>query len=169
MSKPSPATYPPYFKKYIDLVPDEELLTGFASQAAVIQNLLNSISEEKSNYAYAPDKWTLKDLLQHIIDTERIFCYRALCFARKETINLPGFDENNYAASTASNKRSWQNLSEEFTAVRRATELLFKSFSADELFSMGVANNIPTSVASMGFITLGHVYHHKKIIEERYG
>ena len=168
MSKPSPTTYPPYFQKYIDLVPDEELLVGFANQAVIIKNLLGSITEEKSVFAYAPGKWTLKDLLQHLIDTERIFCYRALCFARKEAFHLPGFDENEYAANASANNRTWQSLKEEFIAVRNATELLFKSFSEEELLRSGIANNILTSVVSMGFITLGHVYHHKKIIEERY-
>ncbi len=168
MSKPSPTTYPPYFQKYIDLVPDEELLVGFANQAVIIKNLLGSITEEKSVFAYAPGKWTLKDLLQHMIDTERIFCYRALCFARKEAFHLPGFDENEYAANASANNRTWQSLKEEFIAVRNATELLFKSFSEEELLRSGIANNILTSAVSMGFITLGHVYHHKKIIEERY-
>ncbi len=168
MSKPSSTTYPPYFQKYIDLVPDEDLMSGFTNQTAIIQNLLVSISEEKSGYAYAPGKWTLKDLLQHVIDTERIFCYRSLCFARKETFHLPGFDENDYAANASANERTWQSMAEEFVAVRQSTELLFKSFSAEELTRMGIANNIPTSVASMGFIALGHVYHHKKIIEEKY-
>ena len=168
MSKPSPTTYPPYFQKYIDLVPDEELLVGFANQAGIIKNLLGSITEEKSVFAYAPGKWTLKDLLQHMIDTERIFCYRALSFARKEAFHLPGFDENEYAANASANNRTWQSLKEEFIAVRNATELLFKSFSEEELLRSGIANNILTSAVSMGFITLGHVYHHKKIIEERY-
>lgn len=169
MFKPSPETYPPYFQKYIDLVPDEELIAGFASQWPVIKNLLGSITDQKSMYAYAAGKWTLKDLLQHVIDTERIFCFRALCFARKETTNIPGFDENAYAASVTAYERSWQNLSEEFLAVRQATELLYKSFSAETFTRTGIANNIPTSVASMGYITLGHFYHHRQIIEERYG
>ena len=168
MSKPSPGTYPPYFQKYIDQVPDEELITGFSNQAAVIKSLLESITEQKSTLAYAAGKWTIKDLLQHMIDTERIFCYRALCFARKEAFHLPGFDENDYAANASANTRTWPSLREEFLAVRNATELLFKSFSEEELARLGIANNIPTSVVSMGFITLGHVYHHKKIIEERY-
>ena len=162
MSKPSPTTYPPYFQKYIDLVPDEELLSGFVNQAVIIKSLLGSITEEKSVFAYAPGKWTLKDLLQHMIDTERIFCYRALCFARKEAFHLPGFDENEYAANASANNRTWQSLKEEFIAVRNATELLFKSFSEEELLRSGIANNILTSAVSMGFITLGHVYHHKK-------
>lgn len=168
MSKPSPTTYAPYFQKYIDQVEDNDLLTGFKRQTGQVKNLLDSIDEQKSTYAYAPGKWTLKDLLQHITDTERIFCYRALCFARNETISLPGFDENGYAANTHANERTWQSLADEFLAVRTATELLFKSFSEEELSRTGLANNNPTSAASMGFITLGHFYHHKKIIEERY-
>ena len=168
MSKPSPTTYPPYFQKYIDQVEDEDLLAGFQRQSPQVKNLLGGISEEKSTYAYAPGKWTIKDLLQHVIDTERIFCFRAVCFSRKETFSLPGFDENSYAANTHANERTWQSLSEEFLAVRIATELLFKSFSEEELSRIGIANNNPTSVVSMGFITLGHFYHHKKIIEERY-
>ncbi|MDN3657084.1 DinB family protein [Ferruginibacter paludis] len=168
MFKPSPENYPPYFQKYIDQVPDESLLQGFANQGPVIASLLSRITEEKSMHAYAPGKWTLKDLLQHIIDTERIFCFRALCFARREASNIAGFDENAYAASVVANDRTWLSLTEEFLAVRKATELLYKSFTEETLTRIGSANSIPTSVASMGYITLGHVYHHKKIIEERY-
>ncbi len=168
MFKPSPENYPPYFQQYIDQVPEEELLAGFTRQLPLIEALLKAVPEEKSLHAYAPDKWTLKDLMQHIIDTERIFCFRALCFARKEKNNIAGFDENAYAASVVTTSRTWQDLSAEFLAVRKATTLLFKSFSTEALTRMGSANNIPTSVASMGYITLGHVYHHMKIIEERY-
>ncbi len=168
MSKPSPTTYAPYFQKYIDQVQDDDLLAGFTKQAVQVKNLLDSIDEQKSTYAYAPGKWTLKDLQQHITDTERIFCYRALCFARKETFSLPGFDENSYAANTHANERTWQSLADEFLAVRAATELLFKSFSEEELSRTGLASNNPNNVVSVGFITLGHFYHHKKIIEERY-
>jgi hypothetical protein len=168
MFKPSTNTYPPYFQKYIDQVPDEDLSAGFDRQAKHVSELLTSITEQKSTHAYAPGKWTLKDLLQHVIDTERIFCFRALCFARNEAFALPGFDENSYAANTHANERTWQSLAGEFLTVRAATELLFKSFSEEELLRMGIANNIPTSVLSMGFITLGHFAHHKKIIEERY-
>ena len=168
MFKPSPENYPPYFQNYIDQVPDQELLAGFTHQLPLIEKLLKAITEEKSLHAYAPGKWSLKDLLQHITDTERIFCFRALCFARNEKNNIAGFDENAYSASVVTTARSWQDLSVEFLAVRRATTLLFKSFYPETLTRMGIANNNPTSVASMGYITLGHVYHHMKIIEERY-
>ena len=168
MPKPSTTTYPAYFKKYVDQVPEEDLSTAFSNQLPVINNLLNSITDEQSTYAYEAGKWTLKELLQHIIDGERIFNYRALCIARKETVSLPGFEEDEYAANSNANDRPWQKLAEEFLAVRKSTELLYESFTDEALNSSGVSNNNPTTVISLGFITIGHFYHHKKIIEERY-
>jgi len=168
MPKPLPNTYPAYFKNYVDQVPDEDLFTGFQNQSAVIKQFLGSITEEKSNYAYDTGKWTIKEVLQHIIDTERIFNYRALCFARKETTSLPGFDENLYAANSNANIRSWQELVDEFAAVRSSTEFLFKSFTEEALATSGISNNNPATVISFGFITLGHFYHHKNVLQERY-
>ncbi len=168
MPKPSPSLYPAYFKKYVDLVPDEDLLTGFKNQLPVITNLLNSISEDKSTHAYDTGKWTLKELLQHMIDAERVFNYRALCIARKETVSLPGFDENDYAENSNANNRTWQSLVEEMLAVRKSTGYLYQSFTQDALDASGLSNNNQVTVNSLGFITLGHFYHHKNIIEERY-
>ena len=138
------------------------------NQFPKIESLLRLIDEEKAGYAYAPGKWNLKELLQHIIDGERIFNYRALCFARKETLSLPPFDENLYAENSNANTRSWNVLSNEFINVRRSTEDLFKSFSAVMLQQKGIANNNTLSVLSLGFIIIGHVKHHIKVVEERY-
>jgi DinB superfamily len=168
MPKPPKDTHPSYFQHYIDLVPEEDLQAAFTNQLPLITAFLQKITEEKSIHAYAPGKWTIKELLQHMIDTERVFAFRSLCFARKEKASLPGFDENDYAANSDAAKRSWAQLVEEFLAVRKTTELLFKSFTTEALQNSGVANNNPATVASMGFTTLGHVYHHKKILEERY-
>jgi hypothetical protein len=168
MPKPLPETYFPYFKKYVDQVPEEDLATAFNNQLPVIRDLLNSITEERSTYAYAPGKWTLKELLQHITDTERIFNYRALAIARKETAPLPGFDEDSYAAHSNANSRPWQTLVEEFLAVRSSTAYLYNSFTDEALAASGIASNNPVTVNSLGFTTLGHFYHHKKVIEERY-
>ncbi len=168
MPKPSPSSYPAYFKNYVDQVPDDELTSGFTNQLPVIESVLASISEEKSMYAYAPGKWTLKELLQHMIDTERIFNYRALCIARKESVSLPGFDENTYAEHSHANSRTWQSMAEEFLAVRRTTEQLYASFTDEALEASGISNNNPVTVNSLGFISIGHFYHHKKIMEERY-
>ena len=168
MSKPSPTSYPGYFQRYIDQVPEEDLATAFSNQRPTINEFLSSISEERSMHAYAEGKWTIKEILQHMIDTERIFCYRALCFARKEAASLPGFEENDYAANSNANSRTWQSMADEFLAVRNATELMFNSFSEDALATSGKANNNAVTVVSIGFISLGHFYHHKKVIEERY-
>lgn len=168
MPKPNITDYPKYFGKYINQVPEEELSEAFKNQFPKIERFLQSIDEAKADYAYAPGKWTLKELLLHTIDAERIFNYRALCFARKETVSLPSFDENLYAENSNANIRSWKSLSGEFINVRRSTEDLFNSFSDATLQQLGSANNNSTSVLSLGFILIGHVYHHIKVVEERY-
>lgn len=168
MPKPLPETYFPYFKRYVDQVPEEDLATAFSNQLPVIKNFLTSITEEKSTSAYEPGKWTLKEVLQHITDTERIFNYRALAIARKETAPLPGFDENLYADNSNANSRAWQTLVAEFLAVRQSTQYLYDSFTEEMLASAGVASNNPLTVLSMGFTTLGHFYHHQKVMKERY-
>lgn len=168
MPKPSPTSYPGYFQKYIDQVPEQELFTAFDKQLPVIGSFLSALTEERSAHTYAEGKWTIKELLQHITDSERIFNYRALCFARGEKVSLPGFEENDYAAHSNANSRTWQSLVDELLAVRHSTTLLYRSFTPDALSASGTANNNAITVASMGFITLGHFYHHKKVMEERY-
>ena len=168
MSKPLPANYPGHFKRYIDLVPETESLSAILNQGLEIMPFLSAISEEKSMYAYAEGKWTIKELLQHILDAERIFTYRALCIARGEKENLPGFEENDYAANSFANNRRWDSLVKEFLTVRQSTELLFKSFTEEMLDSLGTSNNKTIDVSSIGFIIAGHYYHHKKILLERY-
>ncbi len=168
MSKPLPATYPVHFDAYVKQVAEEDLIKAIHEQQELIDHYFDSISEEKSMFLYAPGKWTLKEMLQHIIDTERIFTYRALCFARKELQPLPGFEENDYAANSNANARSWKSLCEEMKAVRRSSLLMFENFTDNMLDSSGIANQRPATVKAMGFVMLGHVYHHRNIIEERY-
>lgn len=168
MASSSPTNQPGYFQIYIDQVAEKELPAAFTNQSGVIKDFLPSISEEKSNHAYAEGKWTLKELLQHIIDTERILSYRALCFARKEPAMLPGFEEDEYAAASNGNNRTWKNLMEEFIAVRRSTLFLFDSFTPEMLTYAGKANNNSFTVSNLGYIIVGHFNHHKRIMEERY-
>lgn len=168
MPKPLPGSYPVYFEKYVTLVPEDDLYAALNNQHKIVSAFLNSVTEAKSTFAYAANKWTIKEVLQHIIDAERIFNYRALCFARGETLSLPGFDENAYAAKANANDRTWQSLAEEFIAVRKSTELLFNSFDEEILSRSGISNNNSATVSSFGFITLGHFLHHKKVVEERY-
>jgi hypothetical protein len=169
MQKPSPITYPGFFHTYIDQVPQEDLQDAFNVQLPIINSFLLSISEEQSTHSYAPAKWTIKELLQHITDTERIFSYRALCFARGEKQLLPGFEQDDYATSANANDRTWHSLSNEFLIVRQSTHQLFNSFNKEMLMNDGkFSNNFTMTTAGFGFMLLGHFYHHKKVIEERY-
>ena len=164
----SPTNQPGYFQRYIDQVKEKQLEAAFIQQSKEIKVLLPCISEDKSMYSYATAKWTLREMLQHLIDSERIFSYRAVCFARKETAILPGFDENDYAAESNANNRSWENLTAEFVAVRKSTLFLFDSFTSAMLDSKGKAGNNSFSVKELGFVIIGHFKHHQKIMEDLY-
>ena len=164
----SPTNQPGYFQRYIDQVKEAQLDAAFIQQSKEIKVILPSISEDKSMYSYATAKWTLREILQHLIDSERIFTYRAVCIARKEKAILPAFDENDYAAESNANHRSWESLTAEFVAVRKSTLFLFDSFTSAMLNSKGKAGSNTISVEELGFIIIGHFRHHQKIIEERY-
>ena len=168
MPRPDLSRVPVSFHNYINQVPEDDLTKSFKIQSEDFIRFLENIPPDKYDYRYAEGKWTLNELLQHVIDAERIFCYRALCFARKDATPLPSFDENSYAENSKAQNRNWNDLVEEFKAVRKATEYLFSSFDKEQLDSSGVSNKNPNYVLGMGFITIGHSIHHKKIIEERY-
>lgn len=129
---------------------------------------VQNIPMDKFDYRYAEGKWTIKDIIQHIIDTERIFTYRALRISRNDKTPLPGFEENDYVANTNANVRSIQDLLAELSAVRHATLYLFKSFSWEQLERIGIASNNEISVRAIGFILIGHQKHHQKVFQERY-
>ncbi|HVK97437.1 MAG TPA: DinB family protein, partial [Flavisolibacter sp.] len=159
---------PEFYHKYINLVLDDDLQKALSENTLKLIPTLGAIPADKWNYRYAEGKWTINELVQHMIDTERIFSYRALCFARGEQKPLPGFDENSYAAASNANSRSKDDLIIEFKAVRRSTELLFQSFSEEHINAIGTSNNNPISVNAIGFITAGHAQHHLNILKERY-
>ncbi len=129
---------------------------------------VQNIPMDKFDYRYAEGKWTIKDIIQHIIDAERIFSYRALRISRNDQTPLPGFEENDYVENTNANSRSIQELLTEMAAVRHSTLLLFKSFTEAQLQLMGTASNNPISVRAIGFLTIGHQKHHQKVFQERY-
>ncbi|MEP6713747.1 MAG: DinB family protein [Ferruginibacter sp.] len=168
MPKPIQGTYPPYFQNYINFVTEDDVISAIKNQQEIINSFFDTVSEERSNYAYAEGKWTLKELLQHVIDTERIFNFRALAFARKESQSVPGFEEADYAANSNANARTWKSLCEELKVVRKSSQILFENFTGEMLSNSGLANNNPTTVNALGFILVGHVYHHKNIMETRY-
>lgn len=168
MPKPTGGTYPEYFDNYIKLVSEDNIQHALQNQQSGIDNFFDSISEEKSTYTYADGKWTLKELMQHVIDTERIFNFRSLVIARGEKQSLPGFEEREYAAASEANLRPWKSLVEEMKALRITTIQLFNSFSGKMLEANGLANEKIVTVQALGFIIVGHVYHHINIIQERY-
>lgn len=168
MLKPIEGSYPVYFSNYIKHVQEDNLLDAFAKQAPIITEFFESLAPEKADFAYAPGKWTLKELLQHTIDTERIFAYRSLCIARKETQSLPGYDENVYVDNSYANNRNWADMIKEFKLVRQTTEILFQSFNDNVYNHVGLSSNNPVTVNALGFIIVGHVYHHINVIKERY-
>ena len=126
MAKPDLIQTPAYFLKYINLVPQDNIMEAFKNQASHFVTFLQSIPAHKYLHRYQPEKWSLQELILHIIDTERIFAYRALCIARKEPNSLLGFDENVYAANSKADNRNWENLINEFSVVRSSTEFLFQ-------------------------------------------
>lgn len=161
--------YGTHFETYLKQVSDEySLIEELEISLHRLIKFVQNLPMDKFDYRYAPDKWTIKDILQHIIDAERIFCYRALCFARKDATNLPGFDENEYALQTDANSRSILDLLTELSALRQATILLFKTFSEEKLLRTGTANNNIMSVRALGFVIIGHQNHHQRVFEERY-
>lgn len=168
-ARPQPGQYVAYFDNYISRVPaGAEPLTVLAEQPAGLRQLIGGLTEEQALTAYAPGKWTIKEMLLHIIDTERIFAYRALRIARGDQQPLPGFDENAYAEESGANARSLSDLFQEYDAVRQATLTLFRSFTPAQLDRTGTASNNPLSVRALLFVLPGHEAHHRHILRERY-
>lgn len=159
---------PEFYQGYVNALTDDELMPALQNNAQAFAHFLRSIPSGKIDYAYAPGKWTIRQLLQHVLDAERVFVYRALTFARKDATHLPGFDENAWAESTYSMQRNWDDMIREFVALRDATMLFFASLDQDQLLQTGTANKAVMSVATLGFICAGHVAHHMRVMKERY-
>jgi uncharacterized damage-inducible protein DinB len=160
--------YNPYYQSYINKTTVLDLKTGLKANKENVVFFLRSIPENKLDYRYTEGKWTIKEILLHIIDTERIFAYRALRIARKDQTPLPGFEQDDYVPESNANLRSFENLLDEYKAVREATITLFNTFGDDVLILTGTASNSPVSVRAMGFIIIGHENHHCDVIKERY-
>ncbi len=168
MARPDLSRVPEWYHRYINEVIENDLAEALETQASSFAQFLQTIPVDKRNYRYAEGKWTIKEMLQHIIDAERIFAYRALCFARKDATPLPGFDENTYADNSKAANRGWNEMVEEFNVVRKSTQLLFNSFDKEQLDTTGTASGKPVYVSAIGFIIAGHINHHVSVINERY-
>ncbi len=164
-----PAEYAPYQEAYIKLVNDEWNLTEELEVS--LHNFIHFVREipmDKYDYRYAEGKWVIKDIIQHVIDSERIFAYRALRIARGDKTPLPGFEENDYAVSANAEKRHLQDLLTELSIVRQGNIFMFKSFTDEELARTGAASGYTVSARALGFLLIGHQNHHMNIFKERY-
>ncbi len=168
MTKPKLEELSDYFKRYIGQVEEHHLLEALVNQLDDFTTFLKLIPASKEEFAYAEGKWTVKDVLQHIIDTERVFAYRALCFARKDPEHQPAFSQDDYAVAARAKSRPMNDLIEEFIAVRRSTVALFKSFDAEQMHWKGMASEKEATPLIMGFAIAGHCRYHQNIISERY-
>ncbi|MBU2930108.1 DinB family protein [Winogradskyella psychrotolerans] len=161
--------YNAYYKPYLDALDNDlGIVEGLNQNLDTVVSFFSNIPVEKHNYAYDEGKWTIKDVLIHIIDTERIFAYRALRIAREDKTPLAGFEQDDYVLHAFAENRSMDSLLEEFGAVRRATITLFTTFNEQTLLRIGEASGFPVSVRAIGYIIRGHENHHVKIIKERY-
>ena len=160
--------YNPFYHTYILALDDVDLKQELYRGRDVFLSLLEEIPESKLSYAYAEEKWTLAEVLMHILDAERVFQYRALCFARNDKTPLPGFDQDKYMPNSSASVRTKEDIVLEYNAIRESTLCLFNSFDVDVLKRIGVASGSRMSVRAMGFIISGHQAHHIKIIRKRY-
>ena len=168
VSQLSEEDYNPYYKTYINALGDVDLKDVLEFGLQEFTKFVQAIPEDKLTFKYAAGKWTIAEVLLHIIDTERVFQYRALCFSRNDKAFFPGFEQDDYVENSNANSRSKEQLLLEFKAVRASTQALFNSFNAMDLQKRGVASNSTMSVAAAGFIIAGHLKHHQRILVERY-
>ena len=160
--------YADFYKSYIQALEDVELIEELEICLHEFIKFVQNIPMDKFDYRYEVGKWTIKEIIQHLIDSERVFSYRALRISRNDKTPLPGFNENEYVDNSNGNVRNLQGLLTELAVVRQATLSLFNSFSQEQLIKIGIASNNEVSVRAIGFIIIGHQKHHQKIFAERY-
>ena len=166
--RPGPGDYAPHYAKYIELVPEGDLVTHLVGQARHFEALLGAIDPERAPFRYAPGKWSIKELVGHCSDTERIMAYRLLRIARGDSTPLAGFEMDDYVRTAQADRRSLEDLASEFSDVRRATLSLLRSLAPEDLARRGTASGHTVSAGALAHIIAGHLSHHGKILEERY-
>lgn len=169
MAKPDKKEYPEFYQTYINaLEVDDTLLNHLESSLKYFEEVLLDIALSKQEYRYAEGKWTIKEIVQHLIDTERVFIYRALRYSRKDSGSLLSFDENSFVTNYQISKRNFDDMLNEFTLLRRSTIFMFQDFDEEILDRAGKVGALSISVRAIGYICSGHVMHHLKVIKERY-
>jgi hypothetical protein len=169
MPRPDLSEFAPFYAAYIARVPETDPLAALEAQPAELLAIADRLDPEEELSRYAPDKWSVREVFGHLIDTERVMGYRAFCIARGETAPLPGFSEKDYVRQANSDERSVKELAHEFAAVRHANLWTIRGWSDDQWSSMGNANGHPVSSRAIAYIMAGHVRHHVAILRERYG
>jgi DinB family protein len=168
IAAPDPSEYAPYYGKYVTLVSGQDVVAALEDQPRDTLALLAALSEEQGDYRYAPGKWSIKEMLGHVIDAERVFSYRALRFARNDGTPLASFEQDDYVRAGNFGNRRLADLIEEFIAVRRATVWLFRTLGAEAWMRRGVASGNPVSVRAVAYIIAGHELHHRTVLREKY-
>jgi hypothetical protein len=167
--RPEPAEYGEYFGRYISQVPDGDIVETLAREGARAVEIYGGLTHEQSSASYGEGKWSVRQVVAHVSDAERVFTYRALRFARADATPLPGFDQEAWEPYTYAAERSWSDVVDEFRAVRAASVHLFRSFPAAAWNRQGIASEVVVSVRAFAWITAGHDLHHRRILRERYG
>lgn len=168
LERPDPSEHDPYYGLYIGLVPDGDVLEILATQLADTIGLLGKVPVEKEVTGYAPGKWSVREVVGHLIDTERTFVHRALAMAREDPSALASFDQDDYAASSNAGARLLSDLSDELMAVRNSSVALFRSFTDEMWLRQGVASDVSFTVRTFPYIVAGHELHHRAILADRY-
>ena len=168
MNKPDSTEYAPYYEKYVSLVPDGQIVVTLGKQIETTLGLLGGLSETQGGLRYAPGKWSVKEVVGHLIDAERIFVHRAFRFARNDQTPLSSFDENSYVDNANFDSRKLADLAEEFACVRKSSLFLFNNLDGDLWLRRGIASDNEVSVRALAYITAGHELHHVGILRSRY-
>ena len=169
MARPQPNESAPFYHKYIGLAEGNSVSEIVKDYAFELREFFNNLPESKADFAYAENKWTVKQVLQHLADAERVFAYRALRISRNDETPLASFDENAFVENGFATERSLSSLKQELNAVRAATDIFLLALNEEQVGRIGTASNNPVSVNALAFIIYGHLLHHKKILQERYG
>ena len=168
MRKPEKSEYDPYYEKYVSLIDENELMATLESQPDEMRSITAELAEERGTFAYAEGKWTVKELLSHLVDGERMFAYRIFRIARGDRTPIEGFEQDGYIENSHANDRSFAELSDEFSLLRKANMLFLKNLDEQDWTRMGMANNVEISVRALAYIMAGHIRHHVAILRERY-
>ena len=168
MKRPQKNEYAAYYDRYISLSVAGHICDILAKQQVATESLLAGLDEEKGNFRYAPDKWSLKEVIGHVIDTERVFNYRALCFARNDPADLPSMDQDDFAGNANFAVRSIEDILQQYLSIRQATLALFRSFDEEIWQRTGMASGNKFSTRAVAYIVAGHELHHVQVIREKY-